>query len=636
MNYFKKIFSIVPLVLLTLVNISCDSNIKTTSKISVKDFFRNPEQSTFRLSPNGEFISFLKPFNNRLNLYVVGINNNDTTRITEFTDRDIKIYIWANDSKIIFAKDEDGDENFKLYSVGVDGSNLQKLSAEGNFTTRIINELIEDEEHIIISNNSRNQSVFDVYRLNIEIGEKELLAENPGNIIEWIIDHDGKVRCAISTDGVNTGVLYRKTEEEEFELVTATNFKEMLAPIAFTFDNKYIYAISNIDRDKGALIKYDIEQNKEIEVIFEHYDVDINRVFLSRKKEKIAAVSYQTWKTEYEFFDEEKEDIYRSIKRKVPGKEISITNFSRDEQRMIVRSYSDKSLGEYYFYNSETDELILLSKVGPWLNEDDLSSMKPISYKASDGLTINGYLTIPNGGKSKHLPVVVVPHGGPSARDVWEYNHTVQFLANRGYAVLQVNYRGSYGYGRDFWEKGFREWGGKMQEDIADGVRWLIKQEIADPNKIAMLGISFGGYCTFQSLVLYDDLYKCGVTQGGMNNLLHLVKNMPNEWRPYEEMFYEMVGDPKKDKKMLIEISPYFNIDKINSPILIAQGKNDKLVDASSTEIMVKKMKKLGLEVEFMFAKNEGHVFQNEENRIEFFERTEKFLNAHLRNKYID
>ena len=636
MNYFKKIFSLLPFVLLALMNISCDSPIKKPGQITVEDFFRNPDQSTFRLSPNGEYISFLKPYNSRLNIHIVGMDENDTTRITEFTDRDIKFYMWANDSKIIFAKDKDGDENFKLFSVNTDGSQLRQLSDEGNFTSRIIDELIDDKEHVIISNNSRNQNIFDVYRLNFNSGQKELIAENPGNIIQWIIDHNGKVRCAISTDGVNTGVLYRKTEQDDFELKTATNFKEMLAPIAFTFDNKFVYAISNIGRDKGALIKYDIENNKELEVIFEHYDVDINSVFLTRKNKGIAALSFQTWKTMYEFFDEDREEIYLRIKSKIPGKEISITNYSTDEEKMIVRSYSDKSLGEYYYYDTETDDLILLSRIGPWLNEEDLSSMKPISYKASDGLTINGYLTIPNGEHPKNLPVVVFPHGGPWTRDVWEYNHTVQFLANRGYAVLQVNYRGSYGYGRNFWEKGFQEWGGKMQEDIADGVKWLIKQEIADPGKVAILGISFGGYCALQNLVMFDDLYKCGITQGGINNLMHLVKNMPNEWKPYEEMFYEMIGDPQKDKKMLVESSPYFNIDKIKSPMLIAQGKNDKMVDASSTEIMVKKMKKLGLDVEFMFAENEGHIFQNEENRIEFFNRVEKFLNAHLRNIYVD
>jgi dipeptidyl aminopeptidase/acylaminoacyl peptidase len=632
----NKIINALTVLILGITLFSCDTGSRKTKLLSVEDFFKNPTQSGFRLSPDGNHISFLKSFNNRLNIHVLKIGLNDTAVVTKFNDRDIKQYFWANNSKIVFLRDNLGDENFKLYSVNIDGNELKQLSSEGDYSTRVINDLVESENELIISDNSRDSGLFDLYRVNISTGNKKMIAENPGNISDWLVDHSGQLRVAISTDGVNTGILYRSSENENFELKAATNFKQMLYPVAFTFDNKNVYAISNRDRDKAALVIYDLQNDREIEELFEHHEVDINSVLLSRKKEKVIGVTYTTWKMKYEFFDEHAEDVYRNIQNKLPAKEIILSSLNRNENRMIVRTASDKSMGTYYFYDADIDSLVKLSEIAPWLEESEMSPMKPISYKARDNLTINGYLTVPRNLKAKKLPVVVFPHGGPWIRDTWGFNNAVQFLANRGFAVLQPNYRGSHGYGREFWQAGFREWGGKMQDDIADGVEWLIKQEIADEDRVAILGVSFGGYCALQSMIKYPELYKCGISQGAINNLIHFVKMMPNEWKPYEEMIYEMIGDPKKDKKFLVENSPYFNIDKIKSPVFIAQGKNDKLVDPSSTDLMAKKLMKNEVDVEYMFAKNEGHVFQNEENRIEFFKRTEKFLNAKLLNKFVD
>jgi dipeptidyl aminopeptidase/acylaminoacyl peptidase len=632
----NKIINALTVLILGITLFSCDTGSRKTKLLSVEDFFKNPTQSGFRLSPDGNHIAFLKSFNNRLNIHVLKIGLNDTAVVTKFNDRDIKQYFWANNSKIVFLRDNLGDENFKLYSVNIDGNELKQLSSEGDYSTRVINDLVESENELIISDNSRDSGLFDLYRVNISTGDKKMIAENPGNISDWLVDHSGQLRVAISTDGVNTGILYRSSENENFELKAATNFKQMLYPVAFTFDNKNVYAISNRDRDKAALVIYDLQNDREIEELFEHHEVDINSVLLSRKKEKVIGVTYTTWKMKYEFFDEHAEDVYRNIQSKLPAKEIILSSLNRNENRMIVRTASDKSMGTYYFYDADIDSLVKLSEIAPWLEESEMSPMKPISYKARDNLTINGYLTVPRNLKAKKLPVVVFPHGGPWIRDTWGFNNAVQFLANRGFAVLQPNYRGSHGYGREFWQAGFREWGGKMQDDIADGVEWLIKQEIADEDRVAILGVSFGGYCALQSMIKYPELYKCGISQGAINNLIHFVKMMPNEWKPYEEMIYEMIGDPKKDKKFLVENSPYFNIDKIKSPVFIAQGKNDKLVDPSSTDLMAKKLMKNEVDVEYMFAKNEGHVFQNEENRIEFFKRTEKFLNAKLLNKFVN
>jgi dipeptidyl aminopeptidase/acylaminoacyl peptidase len=457
-----------------------------------------------------------------------------------------------------------------------------------------------------------------------------MIAENPGNITSWVTDHDGKLRIARATDGVNSSLLYRESEDGEFRSIITTNFREAISPIFFMFDNTNLYCSSNIGRDKEAIVLIDPSTGHEKKVIFEHPEVDVEGLHYSRKRKVITYASYTTWKGERHFFDHETEKIFARLNELLPNYEIAIVSHNKEEDILVVRTYSDRSLGGYFLYEKQTDTLTKLSEVSPWLDENDLCERKPITYTSRDGLTIHGYLTLPKGKDPTNLPVVVNPHGGPWHRDVWAYNPEVQFLANRGYAVFQMNFRGSVGYGRKFWEASFKQWGKTMQDDVSDGVRWLIEQGIANPAKVAIYGGSYGGYCTLAGMTFTPDLYACGIDYVGVSNLFTFMTTIPPYWKPLLEMMYEMVGDPEKDKELLHSASPVFHVDQIKSPLFVIQGAKDPRVNINESNQIVDALKKRGIDVPYMVKENEGHGFHNEENRFEVYEAMEKFLDKHL------
>src|SRR5262249_745354 len=298
----------------------------------------------------------------------------------------------------------------------------------------------------------------------------------------------------------------------------------------------------------------------------------------------------------------------------------------------VVSASNDRSMRTEYLYDATTQELTKLADLAPWLDEQELVRMLPITYRARDGLMINGYLTLPHGG-GKNLPLVVNPHGGPWARDAWGYNPEVQFLASRGYAVLQMNFRGSTGYGRKFWEMSFKQWGKAMQDDITDGVRHLIQEGVADPKRVAIYGGSYGGYPTLAGLTLPPERYACGIHYGGVSHPFTLLGTIPPYWKPFLDMWHEMVGDPERDKTLLEQASPVFHADQIRVPLLIAQGAKDPRVNVAESDQMVAALKQRGVAVEYILKDNEGHGFHNEENRFEFYEAMERFLAKHLRGK---
>lgn len=601
-------------------------------EIPVRDFFKNSEKLGFSVSPNGNYIAYLAPWENRMNIFVQQKGSSEAARITNVSSRDIMGFFWGNDTRIIYIKDKDGDENFHLYSVDKNGENEIDLTPFEGVRCNIIDELYDSETDILIELNKRIPEVFDVYRLNFVTGEMKLSAENPGNISTWKADHEGRIRAAIATDGVNNSLLYRDDENETFRNIITTNFKDSIIPLFFTFDNRHIYASSNIGRDKSAIIKYDISGAREIETLFEHPEVDVHHLSYSNKRKVLTAISFVTWKRERKFLDSETEAIFLRLEKDLKGYEIAITDMDRNENVFIVRTYSDRSLGSYYLYEKTTDKLEKLTDISPWINEDEMCEIKPVTYTSRDGIKIHGYLTLPKGIEAKNLPVVVNPHGGPWHRDEWGYNPESQFLANRGYAVLQMNFRGSVGYGRKFWESSFKQWGKTMQDDVTDGVNWLISQGIADPKRIAIYGASYGGYATLAGLVYTPDIYAAGVDYVGVSNLFTFMKSIPPYWKPYLETLYEMVGHPEKDKELLQASSPVFHVDKIKAPLFIAQGRQDPRVNVNESDQMVEALKKRGIDVPYMVKDNEGHGFQNEENRFEFYEAMEQFLAKHLLN----
>ena len=603
---------------------------RKTPLIPMEDFFRNPEKSSFSISPNGNHIAYMKPWKTRMNVFVMEMTTKKETRLTSSQERGIYGFTWLTNERIGYVKDEGGNENIHFFAVNIDMSNEIDLTPFENVQTRIIDDLEDDPNHIIIGLNKRDPQIHDPYRINVNDGKMELIAENPGNISQWMTDHDGKLRIATTSDGVNTSLLFRNKESDEFKPILTTDFKVSVVPLFFTFDNKNLYVASNRGRDKIAIFEFDLIKSKEGRLIFEHDEVDVSNLLFSRKRKVLTGVSYTVAKNEMIFFDKWREEIQQKLEKKLPGYEVVITSFSKDEAEAVVVTYSDKSRGTYYHYEVNKNKLTELGKVSPWLNEKNMSEMKPIKYRSRDGLTINGYLTLPKGTNGKNLPVVVNPHGGPWARDNWGYKSEIQFLANRGFAVFQMNFRGSTGYGREFWEKSFKEWGKSMQDDITDGVNWLIDEEIADPDRIAIYGASYGGYATLAGLAFTPNLYACGVDYVGVSSLFTFMESMPPYWELYRSMMYEMVGHPEKDKKLLASASPLLHIDKIKAPLFIAQGANDPRVVKAESDQIVAALKNAGIDVPYMVKDDEGHGFYNEENQFDFYREMEKFLTKHI------
>lgn len=598
--------------------------------IPTEDFFRNPEQTAFSLSPGGEYVACKKPWQDRLNIFVRNVDTGEEVRVTNATARDIDNYAWVTDQRLVYTGDTGGDENFRVYAVNADGSDLKELTPFSGVRVQLLDKLEHDPNAILITMNQRDPKLFDVYRIDINTGELTLVAENPGNVTGWMADNQGRVRLAIASNGVEATLLYRATEEEEFAAVRTSDFKDSLQPLFFDFDDKYLYVASNIDRDKKAVYRYDPATDTFLDLIYENDQVDVNHLMRSKSRQVITGASFFTDKPQYDFFDPERKALQERLEALLPEGVVGVSDASLDESRLLVVNFSDRSMFTYYCYDQTTETLTLLADAAPWINEEEMAEMRPITFTARDGLVIHGYLTLPRGMEAEDLPVVVVPHGGPSARDRWGFDPTVQFLANRGMAVLQINFRGSTGYGKEFWAAGFKEWGGNMQNDITDGVLWLVDQGIADPERVGIYGASYGGYAALAGLTFTPDLFACGVSYVGPSNLITLLESIPPYWEPVKEMLYEQVGDPVKDKKKLEANSPVFHAENIKSPLMVAQGANDPRVKKSESDQIVDALRKRGVDVEYMVKDNEGHGFRNVENRLEFHRAVEKFLLKHL------
>lgn len=606
-------------------------------KIPLEDFFRNSERTAYQLSPDGQYISYMAPFEDRLNVFVRKVTDDDAAavRLTNETERSVAGYMWADNERLLFMKDTAGDENYQLYGVRRDGSDLRAYTAFPGVRTSLIDDLEEQPSYVMIGMNKRNAEVFDPYRLNIETGELTLLAENPGNIQGWMTDHDGRLRVATAiVDGVNTQILYRDTEEEPFRPVLTTNFKETVGFMEFSPDNKEVYAATNLGRDKTVLVRMNPATCEELELLYENDRYDISSISYSRKRKRLLSVYCTGHKEPIRYyFDREEEALRSRIKAHFPDERYGIADSDKAERFYLVYVGGDRTRGSYYLYDAETDKAEKIADLAPWIKKEEMNEMIPVTYTTSDGLLIEAYLTLPNGltlEEAHRLPVVVNPHGGPWARDCWGYSSEVQFLSNRGYAVFQMNFRGSTGYGRRFLEASYKQWGLKMQDDISEGVQWLIDEGIADPKRVAIYGGSYGGYAVLAGLTLTPDLYACGIDYVGVSNLFTFMKTIPPYWRPMLEMMYEQVGNPETDAEQLAATSPALHADKIRVPLFIAQGANDPRVNKAESDQMVEALRQRGINVEYMVKDNEGHGFHNQENRFDFYRAMERFLEKYL------
>ncbi len=612
-----------------------------STMLSLEDYFRNSQNSAYRISPDGQYISFLAPYKDRMNICVrrilppdavtAELRLGETLRLTQETKRSVAGYMWKGNDRIIFCLDTDGDENFRLYGVKVDGTEMQCYTPFGGVRATLIDELPMCPDEMLISLNRRNPEAFDPYRLNIVTGELTLLAENPGNWQGWTTDHAGVLRVVYAiVDGVNMQVLYRETEDEAFRPVLTTHFKEEVSFPLFTFDNRNVYAFTNVNRDRTALVVMDPRTGEEKEVLFEHERYDVSSVSYSRLRKRLLSAYCSGHKDPVRhWFDAEEEALRKRFEERFPGDRVGVADTDLSECRQLLYVGSDRSRGSYWLYDTLTATFTFIADTAPWITPADTVAMEAVTYPSRDSFEIEAYLSLPKDAKQP-VPMIIHPHGGPWARDYWGYDSCVQFLCSRGYGVFQMNFRGSTGYGRKFLEAGYRQWGLRMQDDITDGVKWLVNQGIADPARIAIYGASYGGYAALAGACFTPDLYRCAIDYVGVSNLLTFLRTIPPYWRPMLEMMYEQVGHPDADREQLEATSPALHADRIKCPLFIAQGANDPRVNKAESDQMVAALRSRGVEVEYMVKDDEGHGFSNQENRFDFYRAMERFLQKYL------
>jgi dipeptidyl aminopeptidase/acylaminoacyl peptidase len=603
--------------------------------IPVNDFFKSQDRATYRISPDGKYISYLKLQDKKQNLFVEEIATAKIVQLTHVKEKSISFYSWVSTNELIYYKEKSGGRyESDLFIINKNGNDERKLSTSEESRIRVLEDQLIEDKFLLVLSNKRDSTVSDVYRLNVRDGKMQMAAQNPGNITSWMTDSKGKLRIAISSDGVNETLWYRENEAQRFKPVVTNNFKTTLKPVAFS-ENKpnIIYAISNVNRDKNALIELDCISGKEKSVLFANDTLNVVEAQYSRQKAKIAYVVCENWKKEKHYLDNDAKVLYQKLDQLLPKTESRILSGDKNENVFVVRTFTDRNPGSYYLYIADKGTIKKLSDNNSAIKEEQMCEMKPISFIARDGLKINGYLTLPLNSKSTNLPVVVVPHNGPGQRNSWGYNAEVQFLANRGYAVLQINYRGSSGYGVNFYAAGFKEWGGKIQEDIDDGVTWLIKQKVANPKQVAIYGSGFGGYIALNSAIKNPKMYKCAASNSGVLNLFSYLKSIPPFLQSNLQMYYEIVGNPNTDFDYMHQASPLFHADKVNIPIFITQNVKDPRINSSDAIQFVKELKKRNLPVTYFEKEDSPFSMNREEGRQKVYTALEQFLETNLKKK---
>ena len=608
---------------------------------SVEDYFSKPQVSGFQLSPNGNYISYReKDKSGKRHIYVKDFKTNKITKVIEEKNELVRQYWWANDNRLIYLRDKGGDENYHIYGIDIDGKNPKELTPFDNVTVGILSELKSQKDYSIVSMNKDNARVFEPYKLNIVTGDVKKLYENTDlkNPIDgYDFDNSGTLRAyRKQVDGNTYQFWYRTNEKSPFELVVTTNWKVSFGILGFDYQSKNpdeAYVYSNSNSDKTKIIKYDLKKKKVIEDLYSNDTYDISSLsFSDIGKYEPLHYQYEAEKNVTVPISATYKKMFDVLKKSFKDKLFGIVGNSDNEDKFLVYVYSDKLYGTYYFYDFKTEKLEKIRDLMPHLKESDMAEIRPIKFKSRDGLDLYGYLTVPKiNGK---MPMIVNPHGGPyGPRDSWGYNPETQLFASRGYATLQVNYRGSGGYGKDFSNAGSKQIGRKMLDDLEDGVAYAISLGFIDKEKIAIYGGSYGGLATLGSLVKTPDLYKCGVDYVGVSNLFTFFETIPEYWKPYQAELYEQWYDPtnEADKKIMAEVSPALNTDKITKPLFIAQGANDPRVNIKESDQVVRNLRKRGIEVPYMVKNNEGHGFGHEENQIDFYKTMIGFFSLYLK-----
>jgi dipeptidyl aminopeptidase/acylaminoacyl peptidase len=607
--------------------------------------FGNPEISGAQLSPDGKYLAFQKPWKDTRNIYVKGVDEpfNAARLLTAELKRPIPGYFWSRDSKyILYVKDNDGDENYNVYAVdpaakpaaGSDAPASRDLTGLKGIRVQLVNVPKNDPDIIYIGLNDRDKAWHDLYKLKLSTGEKTLVRKNTERIVGWDFDLAGNLRLATrSAENGDTEIL--RVDSDKFTQIYSCNVFESCSTLRFQKDGKQAYMETNkgADVDLSALVLFDPASGKTEMVESDPLKkVDFGGAVFSEATDELAMTTYEDDRVRRYFKDKAFEADFKWLTGKLPGKEVSRTSSTLDERLWLVNANSDTEPGEAYLFERKTHKLTLQYRVREKLPRESLAEMKSIRYKSSDGLEIPAYITLPKGIPGKSLPTIIFPHGGPWGRDVWGYNGYAQFFANRGYAVLSMNFRGSTGYGKKFLDAGNKEWGRKMQDDVTWGVKYLVDEGIADPKRVGIFGGSYGGYATLAGVTVTPDLYAAAVELFGPSNLITLLESIPPYWESIRAMFYKRMGDPTtpEGKAMLIERSPLTSAAKIKTPLMIAQGANDARVNHAESEQIVIALRDRGFPVEYLLIPDEGHGFARPVNNMATVMATERFFAQYL------
>lgn len=626
-----------------------DSKAQLPKLIDREAFFGNPEYAAAQVSPDGKFVSFIRPYKGTMNIWVKGFDDAfDTARpLTAEAARPVRSYFWSRDGKyILFVQDKGGDENFNVYAVSpndkpAEGSEVpaaRNLTDAKGIRAMIYSVPRSDPDAIYVGINERDKAWHDLYKVTISTGKRTLISENKDRYQGMIFDNADKMRLALRSPQNGDTEILRFNADGTTTKIYSCDLFETCSPIAFHKDNKRVYIETNKGNlDLVELELLDVATGKTEKVESDPLGkVDFGGASFSEVTNELISTRYEDSRVRLYWKDKNFEKDYKKIKKQVGDREISINSSTSDETKFVVATYSDVDPGTVWMFDRKSGKLTKLYTVREKLDRAALAPMRSVSYRSSDGLEIPAYLTLPKGIEAKNLPVVVFPHGGPWARDSWGYNTFAQLLANRGYAVLSPNFRGSTGYGKKFLNAGNNEWGQKMQDDITWGVKYLVSEGIADPKRVAIMGGSYGGYATLAGVAFTPDTYAAAVAIVAPSNLKTLLESIPPYWEAGRIIFYKRMGDPNTPEGLaqMKRQSPLFSADKIKTPLMVVQGANDPRVNKRESDQIVIALHDRNYPVEYLVADDEGHGFARPVNNMAMVAASEKFLAKHIGGRY--
>lgn len=592
--------------------------------------FGNPERTQARLSPDGKKISFLAPSpQGIMNVWIQTLGEKNPTMLTHDTHRGITTHAWIpNGKSVLFIQDVGGDENWHVYTADLETKKTTNLTpypgirAEGLMLSRI------KKDELLVGLNLKDPVLFDMYRINVVTGNLELDTANPGDVMSWLADAQFEIRAAMSTNIADGSMTLRIRDNKEAPWRDLLNwpFGESGHPVTFSKDGKTIFLTTSIGADTSRLVEVDLSSGQELRELARDPQADLAEIMHNPDHFNIEAVEHFYLKPSWAPIEAAVAQDFAFLGQHCKGA-ISIQSRSHADDLWIVSELLDDGPTIYWLYYRQERKLERLFVDRPELEKYKLAPMEALVIPARDGLPMVCYMTRPTQASETKPPLILNVHGGPWARDYWGFDPEAQWLANRGFTVLQVNYRSSTGFGKNFLNAGNGQWGqGKMQDDLTDVVRWAIDQGIADPKKVAIYGGSYGGYATLAGLTFTPDLYVCGIDIVGPSNLKTLFETIPPYWKPFKTQMVLRVGDVENDEELNRHISPLFHVEKIQAPLFIAQGKNDPRVKIQESDQIVTAMRQKNLMVQYVVYTDEGHGFVRPENRMDFYGRAEEFL----------